>query len=142
MVGDGPLRKEAEELCEELDICDHVQFLGKLKSAKEVLSISDLFILPSENESFGLAALEAMASGVPVIATNAGGVPEVVEHGVSGFLSNVGDVSDMANNAMKILSDDKTLKKFREASLESSRRFELEKIIPHYIKLYEEVISL
>lgn len=141
LVGDGPYRYNAEELCKELGICEDVVFTGKLKSAKEVLAISDLFMLPSETESFGLAALEAMACSVPVIATNAGGLPEVVEHGVSGFLSDVGDVQDMTKNALIILSDENTLGKFKKAAFEKAKRYELEEIVPFYTNLYQKVLS-
>ncbi len=141
LVGDGPLRHKAEEMCKEHGICDHVYFLGKLKSAKEVLAISDLFMLPSESESFGLAALEAMAAGVPVISTNTGGVPEVVEHNKEGFLSQVGDVTDMANNAIKLLSDAEMHDSFKKNALLKAKRYELKEIVPLYLDLYNRTLS-
>jgi len=141
LVGDGPLRHDAEELCKKLGICEHVFFLGKLKSAKEILTISDLFILPSEKESFGLAALEAMASAVPVISTNVGGVPEVVEHGVSGLLFDVGDVQAMAKGSLEILQDENKLKAFKSKALEKSKEFNIQNILPMYETLYKKVLS-
>ncbi len=141
LVGDGPERHKIERLCKELGTCDDVILLGKLKSPAEVLSISDLFLLTSEFESFGLAALEAMASGVPVISTNTGGIPEVNEHGVSGYLSNVGDVDDMAKNTLHILSDDDRLNQFKRNALEQAKKFEISKILPVYEALYNEVLN-
>ncbi len=141
LVGDGPLRHRAEEMCKEHGICDHVYFLGKLKSAKEVLAISDLFMLPSESESFGLAALEAMAAGVPVISTNTGGVPEVVEHNKEGFLSEVGDVKDMAANAVKLLSNTEMHESFKNNAVLKAKRYELEEIVPLYLNLYNRTLS-
>lgn len=141
LVGDGPDRSRIEQLCRDLKICEDVQFLGKLKATEQVLSNADLFILPSETESFGLAALEAMAASVPVISTNTGGIPEVNEHGVSGYLSNVGDVEDMAANAIKILKDDKTLAQFKKKALERAKDFEIQNILPQYEALYERVIA-
>lgn len=140
-VGDGPERHRIEQLCRELDTCNDIQFLGKLKATEQVLSIADLFILPSETESFGLAALEAMAASVPVISTNTGGIPEVNENGFSGFMSNVGDVDDMAVNAIKILKDDKSLAQFKKNALEQARKFDINTILPQYEALYERVVS-
>ena len=141
MVGDGPERHRLEELCRELDTCHLVSFLGKIKDTERVLAASDLFILPSESESFGLAALEAMAAKTPVISTNTGGIPEVNKDGVSGFLSNVGDVNSMAENTLKILSDDSTLEKFKEGAYQQAQKFDIESILPLYEQLYEKVIS-
>jgi N-acetyl-alpha-D-glucosaminyl L-malate synthase BshA len=141
LVGDGPERSKIQNLCREFGICSDIIFLGKLKSITEVMSISDTFVLPSETESFGLAALEAMASGVPVISTNTGGIPEVNENGFSGFMSNVGDVEDMAKNALTILKDDATLAQFKENALERAKAFDIEKILPIYEALYEKLIS-
>ena len=141
MVGDGPERHRLEELCRELDTCHLVTFLGKVKDTERVLAASDLFILPSESESFGLAALEAMAAKTPVISTNTGGIPEVNEPGVSGYLSNVGDVKSMAENALKILSDDATLEKFKNGAYKQAEKFNIHAILPLYEKLYEKVIS-
>jgi L-malate glycosyltransferase len=140
MVGDGPERINAEQLCRELDICDHVRFLGKLEVVEEVLSLADLFLLPSETESFGLAALEAMACEVPVISSNTGGIPEINVHGVTGFLSNVGDVEDMAKNALIVL-DEKNHKEFRRNALNRAKEFDLKNILPLYEAYYQEVLE-
>jgi L-malate glycosyltransferase len=140
LVGDGPERNKIESLCRQLDICDDVFIIGKLKKPEEVLSISDLFILPSESESFGLAALEAMASGVPVISTNTGGVPEVNLQGFSGFLSNVGDIEEMSNNAIKILCDQKVLHHYKANALIQAEKFSIDKILPLYINLYNTLV--
>src|SRR5207253_7921400 len=118
LVGDGPERANIEQLCRELNIYSEVRFLGKQDPVEELLSISDLFILPSETESFGLAALEAMACQVPVISTNTGGLPEVNVNSVTGFMSNVGDIEDMAVNAVYILEDDKRLAQFKKNALQ------------------------
>jgi len=141
MVGDGPERHHLEELCRELGTCGLVKFVGKVKDTERILAASDVFILPSESESFGLAALEAMAARTPVISTNTGGVPEVNEHGVSGFLSNVGDVEDMANNTLKILENDETLEQFRNGAYEQAKKFDIHTILPLYENLYNSVIK-
>lgn len=141
MVGDGPERVNAEQLCRKLGICEHVRFLGKQEAVEEILSISDLFIMPSENESFGLAALEAMACQVPVICSNAGGMPELNVHGVTGFMSNVGDVDDMARNAIYILEDDERLATFKAAALTRAKEFDISYIMPVYEQFYQEVIE-
>ncbi len=141
LIGDGPDRYKVEQLCRDMGTCKHTHIIGKLKKPEEVLCISDLFILPSESESFGLAALEALATGVPVIATHAGGIPEVIEHGVSGFLSEVGDVDNMAANALKILESDESLKKFRKNAKLRSEVFSIEKILPMYTNLYNSVLE-
>ena len=141
MVGDGPERHHLEELCRELGTCDLVKFVGKVKDTERILAASDVFILPSESESFGLAALEAMAARTPVISTNTGGIPEVNEHGISGFLSTVGDVEDMANNTLKILENDETLEKFRAGAYEQAKKFDIQTILPLYENLYNSVIK-
>ncbi|AFD09356.1 N-acetyl-alpha-D-glucosaminyl L-malate synthase BshA [Solitalea canadensis] len=141
MVGDGPERVNAEQLCRKLGICDQVRFLGKQEAVEEILSISDLFIMPSENESFGLAALEAMACQVPVICSNAGGMPELNVHGVTGFMSNVGDVTDMAKNAIYILEDNERLATFKAAALARAKEFDISYIMPIYEEFYKEVIE-
>tara|TARA_B100001758_G_C18376196_1_gene594440 strand:+ start:132 stop:1256 length:1125 start_codon:yes stop_codon:yes gene_type:complete len=141
LVGDGPERTKMERLVRKLDISEHVNFLGNLKSTKEVLNISDLFMLPSSSESFGLAALEALACGVPVIATNKGGIPEVVEHGKCGFLSNVGDYSEMSKNALSILSDEKKYAKFRQNAIQTAKRFDIQEILPIYENVYRKSLS-
>lgn len=140
MVGDGPERNAAEQKCRDLDLCDKITFLGNVKNPLDFLSIGDLFILPSDSESFGLAALEAMACGVPVISTNTGGLPEVNRHGVTGMMSNIGDVEDMARNAVFILEDEKRLEKFRKYALQRANDFAIEKILPLYENLYKSVL--
>ncbi|WP_410220273.1 N-acetyl-alpha-D-glucosaminyl L-malate synthase BshA [Pedobacter sp.] len=142
MVGDGPERSADEQLCRALNICDNVRFLGKQDAIEEILSVSDLFIIPSENESFGLAALEAMACKVPVISSNAGGLPELNVDGFCGYMSNVGDVDDMAQKAISILRDDETLQRFKENALTRAKDFDLKKILPLYIELYNEVMQV
>jgi N-acetyl-alpha-D-glucosaminyl L-malate synthase BshA len=141
MVGDGPEKVKAEQLCKELDIEDKVIFFGNSSEIDQILSYSDLFLLPSETESFGLAALEAMAWSVPVISSNSGGLPEVNFDGISGYLSNVGDVDSMAENALKILTDDATLAKFRESALSVAQKFDIKNILPLYEALYHEAIN-
>lgn len=141
LVGDGPERQRVEELCRALGTCDKVILLGKMQATHLPLSMSDLFLLPSETESFGLAALEAMASGVPVISTNTGGLPEVNENGYSGYMAPVGDIDLMAEKGIEILSDKETLKKFKEQARINASRFEMDKILPIYEKLYESVIQ-
>jgi N-acetyl-alpha-D-glucosaminyl L-malate synthase BshA len=141
LAGDGPERFAAEQQCKELGICKDVEFVGNVQSGDEILCISDLFLLPSETESFGLAALEALASGVPVISSNSGGLPEVNEHGVSGYLSKVGDVNDMAKNALSILSSPENLEKFSKQAYEHSKKFTLEAILPKYEALYDRVLK-
>ncbi|MEO6917001.1 MAG: N-acetyl-alpha-D-glucosaminyl L-malate synthase BshA [Chitinophagaceae bacterium] len=139
-VGDGPERPVAEAMCRELNLCDHMRFVGKQEQMEEILAISDLFLLTSDYESFGLAALEAMAAGVPVISTNAGGLPEINIPGVTGFLSNVGDVADMTANALKILSSEDTLQQFKTNALEQAKRFDISMIVPQYEKLYNRFL--
>jgi len=141
MVGDGPEKVKAEQLCKELCIEEKVIFFGNSSEIDQILSYSDLFLLPSETESFGLAALEAMAWSVPVISSNSGGLPEVNFDGISGYLSNVGDIDSMAANALKILTDDATLAKFRESALEIAQQFDIKKILPLYEALYHEAIN-
>ncbi len=142
MIGDGPERAPAEQLCRELGTCDHVRFLGKQEAIEEILSVCDLFLLTSENESFGLAALEAMACEVPVISTNAGGIPEVNIDGVTGFLSEVGDVASMSANALKLLNDKALLKQFKSNALKQAKRFDIKNILPQYLALYEKALAM
>jgi N-acetyl-alpha-D-glucosaminyl L-malate synthase BshA len=141
MVGDGPEKVKAEQLCKELGIEEKVIFFGNSSEIDQILSYSDLFLLPSETESFGLAALEAMAWSVPVISSNSGGLPAVNFDGISGYLSNVGDVDSMAENALKILTDDATLAKFRESALSVAQQFDIKNILPLYEELYHEAIN-
>lgn len=141
LIGDGPERHNVELLCRELGTCDRVLKVGKIRDTSKLLGISDLFLLPSETESFGLAALEAMAVGVPVVSSNTGGIPEVNEEGVSGFLSEVGDVEEMAKNSIKLLNDKAKLSEFRVNAIKRAKEFSLEAILPEYEALYEEVLE-
>ena len=141
LIGDGPERHAIERLCRELDTCDEVFSLGKVVSPEKVLPVADIFLLPSETESFGLAALEAMASRVPVISSNTGGLPEVVRHGYSGYMSNVGAVDDMAAHAIGLLSDPVKLELFRDQAYKQAQQFELSKILPLYENLYSNVVK-
>jgi N-acetyl-alpha-D-glucosaminyl L-malate synthase BshA len=142
LIGDGPERSNIEKVCRELGVCNKVTFLGKQEAIEEILSICDLFILPSESESFGLSALEAMACEVPVISTNTGGLPEVNIHGVTGFLSNIGDYQDMAANSLILLQNDTLLVQFRKNALEQAKNFDLDRILNQYLEVYEEMIAL
>ena len=141
MVGDGPEKEIAENLCQKLGISDKVIFFGNSNEIDKILSYTDLFLLPSETESFGLAALEAMALGVPVISSNSGGLPEVNFEGVSGYLSDVGNTEEMAQNAIKILKDDTILAKFKENALSVAKRFDIKNIVPLYEEVYKEALS-
>jgi len=141
MIGDGPERQSAEALCRELGSCDDIRFLGKQEKLEEILSITDLFLLPSAYESFGLAALEAMGCQVPVISSNAGGIPEINIHGVTGFLAPVGDIEAMANYSVELLSDENKLIQFKKNALNQAQNFNIENIIPLYEKLYESLIK-
>jgi len=141
MVGDGPEKEKAEQLCEELGIQDKVIFFGNSNEIDKILSYSDLFLLPSETESFGLAALEAMAWSVPVISSNSGGLSEVNFDGLSGYLSNVGDIDDMAEKALIILKDTATLETFRKNALSVAERFDIKNILPLYEAVYNKAIK-
>ncbi len=141
MVGEGPEKEDAELLCERLGLTDKVAFLGNSHEIDRILCFSDLFLLPSESESFGLAALEAMINKVPVISTNAGGIPEVNLQGVTGYLSEVGDIEDMAKNALSILSDETVLEKFKENAYNSALRFDITNVLPLYEAIYEKAYS-
>lgn len=141
MIGDGPERPIAENMAREMGICADVRFLGKLEQVEEVLSVADLFLLPSETESFGLSALEAFACEVPVISSNAGGIPELNVNGVTGFLSDVGNYKEMAENGIFILQD-ANLPKFKAAALSRAKEFELSKILPRYEAIYEKALKL
>lgn len=142
LVGDGPDRSNTEMLARELGVASSVVFLGKIKQVEKVLCMSDLFLLTSESESFGLSALEAMASGLPVISTNTGGIPEVNKHGMSGFLSNVGDVDTMAHSAISALSDADLYARLKKGALERARMFCQDEILPLYEALYEKTVAL
>ncbi|MFC6997711.1 N-acetyl-alpha-D-glucosaminyl L-malate synthase BshA [Rufibacter roseus] len=140
LVGDGPERPKMENLCRKLGICQDVRFLGKLEAVEELLSVADVFLMPSEKESFGLAALEAMACEVPVISSNAGGLPELNVHGYSGFVSEVGDVKDMVKNTLFILQDDQ-LPIFKANALARAKEFEINNIVPMYEAVYQQAVE-
>jgi len=140
MVGDGPERPACEELARELGVEHDVRFLGKQEQIEDILAVSDVFLLPSEYESFGLAALEAMAAGVPVISTNAGGLGEINIDGVTGFLSNVGDVENMTRQSIQILKDDATLQGFKERAAQHSQQVDIHYVVPQYEKFYERFL--
>ena len=139
-VGDGPERYHCEMLCRELSLCEHILFLGKVRDTSHVLNISDVFMLPSETESFGLAALEAMALGVPVISSNTGGIPEVNLNGVSGFLSDVGDIDEMAKNTLHVLEDEH-LHTFKHNAKKQAENFSLDLILPMYEEIYSKLVQ-
>ena len=141
MVGDGPEKEKAELLCKELGIEDKVIFFGNSNEIDKILCLTDLFLLPSETESFGLAALEAMACRVPVISSNSGGLSEVNFEGVSGYLSDVGNIEEMAENALKILKDDVKLEEFKDNALAVAKQFDIKNILPLYEALYQKAIN-
>jgi N-acetyl-alpha-D-glucosaminyl L-malate synthase BshA len=141
LVGDGPERMNMEILCRKIGNCENVRFLGKQDAIEDLLAIADLFVLPSETESFGLAALEAMACQVPVISSNAGGIPEINIQGKTGFMSNVGDYEDMARNAIYILNDESRLKEFKQNAYAQAKTFDISNIMPQYEKYYAHVIQ-
>ena len=140
LVGDGPDAKLIDRLCEELGVCNDTVRVGKLKDVRKMLSIADLFLLTSETESFGLVALEAMASGVPVISTNTGGIPEVNIHGKTGYLSAVGDVADMAKNALVLMENQRKLEEFQANARKQASAFDIGNILPRYEHLYKQLI--
>lgn len=140
LVGDGPEKPAIEQLCRQLNLHHDVIHLGKIADPKEVLSVADLFLLPSETESFGLSALEAMAMRVPVISTNSGGLPEVNLHNVTGFLSTVGNVDDMAKNAITLLSNDEMMQTFRQNAFDQAGKFDIDKILPQYERIYQQTL--
>ena len=141
MVGEGPEKEKAELLCENLGIKDRVVFLGNSNEIDRILCFSDLFLLPSQTESFGLAALEAMINRVAIISSNTGGIPEVNKHGVTGFLSEVGDIEDMVKNALHILKDDSTLESFKQRAYEEASKFDIKNILPLYEMVYEKAYN-
>ena len=140
MVGDGPDRSKAEQFARDNQLND-VVFVGNVKNPMELLSAADVMLLPSESESFGLAALEAMASGVPVVSSNAGGLPELNRHGVSGLMSNVGDVDEMAKQVFYLIEKEERLLKFKDQARERANAFSLEAVLPLYEKLYDKVLN-
>jgi N-acetyl-alpha-D-glucosaminyl L-malate synthase BshA len=139
LVGDGPERESADLQVKQLGIREKVLFLGNSDEVNKILCYADLFLLPSQTESFGLAALEAMAAKTPVISSNSGGLPEVNVHSVTGFTSNVGDTETMAKNAIYILEDDQRLEEFKIRAHENARKFSIEKILPLYEEVYRAV---
>lgn len=142
LVGDGPDRFSAEQLCRELGVCNDIRFLGKQHAVEDLLAVSDLFVLPSESESFGLAALEAMACELPVVATGSGGIPEVIDHGQSGLLCAVGDIDQLAINTLEILKDPAVHLAYKEEAIKKAKTFSIDRILPLYEAYYEEIIEL
>lgn len=140
LVGDGPDRYACEQLCRTLGLCDRIIFLGKLRETRQVLELADVFVLPSENESFGLAALEALAVGVPVVSSNTGGIPEVNHDGYSGFLSEVGDIEHMTSNTLRLLNPSDKMR-FRLQALDQAKTFSPEEIIPKYEEIYHNLVE-
>ena len=141
LVGDGPDRSECERICRQLELCDKVKFLGKQDGLVEILSSSDLFLIPSQSESFGLAALEAMACGLPVISSSVGGLPELVKHNETGFIAEIGDVDRMAKYALELLTNEKKYKLFSENSRQRAvNKFDKSKVIPLYEEYYEHIL--
>ena len=137
MIGEGPERAKAEKVVKDLKLTEDVFFLGNSTEVAKILCYTDVFLLPSQTESFGLAALEAMAAGTAVISTNTGGLPEVNIHGETGYLSNLGDVADMAKNAISIVKDDITLERFKKNAKNHTKQFSLENILPVYEEIYK-----
>ena len=140
-VGDGPERSTIESMARNSDAKNDIVFLGRQEEVEDIMAISDLFLLPSEYESFGLVALEAMAAGVPVISTNAGGLPEVNIDGLTGFLSNVGDVDDMSDNIIKILSNQTFFQEMKKNALIQAKKFDIDNIVPQYVELYNRMLA-
>ena len=141
LIGDGPERNNLEQLCRQLGLCDHIRFLGKQSAVEELLAVADLFVIPSVNESFGLAALEAMACGVPVISSNAGGLPELNLNGTTGYTLDIGDVDGMAKRSIEILEDPEVHAKFSEAAYNHAKTFDIENVLHKYESFYERVIE-
>jgi L-malate glycosyltransferase len=139
LIGDGPERRPLEDLCRELSVCDDVRFLGKQDAIEELLAIADVFLLPSANESFGLAALEAMACEVPVVSSNAGGIPEINIDGKTGFMCEIGDIEDMAAKTVSLLQDGEMLAQFRKNALTQARNFHIDLILPQYENYYKKI---
>ncbi len=141
LIGDGPERPAMERLCRELQLSEEVRFLGKQEAIEEILSVCDLFIMPSESESFGLAALEAMACQLPVISTNTGGLPELNIQGVTGFLCEIGHTEEMAAHAIDLLKDENILQRFKQNALKRARDFDIHKILPLYENYYHRILN-
>ena len=141
MIGEGPEKKMAENLCKKLNIESKVIFLGDTNEVEKNLCHSDLFLLPSSTESFGLAALEAMASKVPVVSSNAGGLSEINIHGETGFLANPDDINSMTSYSIKIINDKKVLNDFKERAFKNAKLYDINSIVPMYEKIYEESLK-
>jgi len=141
LIGDGPERSRIQQRCREMGTCESVVFLGKLKRPEKVMSVSDLYIQASGHESFGLSALEAMASGIPVVSTDSGGIPEVVQNGVSGLLRSVGDAAGLAEAAYEILAEEEVHKRFKKEAIDRSKRFDTANVLPDYEDLYNSVLT-
>jgi N-acetyl-alpha-D-glucosaminyl L-malate synthase BshA len=143
MIGDGPDRAEAERLCRDLGICEHVHFLGKQAALPDLLSACDLFIMPSQSESFGLSALEAMSCGVPVISTSVGGLPELNVHGTTGYIAEIGDIDRMARYAVDLLTNERKYSQFRQAARDRAlNQFSARDIVPMYENYYRRVLGM
>ena len=142
MIGEGPEKIKAEKMCNDLGISHLVEFLGNTNQVEKNLCHSDLFLLPSSTESFGLAALEAMASKVAVISSNAGGLPEINIDGKTGYVCDFNDIDSMTNKAMSILNDKKTLELFKENAFNKARDYDINKIVPLYEKTYSEAVKI
>ncbi len=138
LVGDGPDRQRAEQRCRELGMCEHVRFLGKQDQVEDILSIADLFLMPSGSETFGLAALEAMSCSVPVVSSNIGGLPEVNLHGDTGYLCDLDDIDCMGDYSVKILSDEKLHQELSQNARKQAERFEMSKVVGQYEQYYEQ----
>jgi L-malate glycosyltransferase len=141
LVGDGPDRSECERLCRELEICDHVKFLGKQERLVDILTSSDLFLIPSQSESFGLAALEAMACGLPVLSSSVGGLPELVKHNETGFIFEIGDIDRMARYAIDLMTNDRKYELFSNNARKRSLLFDKAAVIPMYENYYEKIFN-
>ena len=139
-VGDGPERQMTEELSRTLGVCDDVRFVGKQEQMEDILAIADLFLLTSDYESFGLAALEAMAAGVPVVSTNAGGLKEIMIPGETGYMADIGDINTMSQYALDILKKDDVLRRFKTNAAAHAKKYDISNIIPVYEKLYERFL--
>jgi L-malate glycosyltransferase len=142
LVGDGPDRSECERLCRQLNLCDHIKFLGKQEGLVEILNAADLFLIPSQSESFGLAALEAMACGIPVVGTSVGGLPELIKHNETGFIAEIGDIDRMAKYAIDLLTNDRKHKLFSEKSRQRAvEKFDISKVVPMYEEVYHNLLN-
>ena len=141
MVGDGPEKKKAKDYLRKNNLKNRVIFVGETNEVDKILCSSDLFLLPSEKESFGLAALEAMALNVPVVSSNTGGLPELNINGNSGYTSDIGDIESMSSNAIRILSDKSLKRKYRSQAFENAKKYDIKKIIPLYEEIYNEAMN-